>query len=284
MPVGGIRARTSGIMVPAFVAPTAAYQGPGDVVGGAYAWWGTRAYTAASIGQNAIDLFFSDTTVITYATIAGGGLNTTQIDADAVTHGAPILVDKLYDQTGNGRHLVLGGFTRPTFTTSGNGLTVPNVGVTVAGRGLTNTTFGTLAQPFTFMIVANHTASAVTQNLMVTVNGGNFVSGTSYRQTANNTCAGFAGTVGPDVTINDGTWACVQTTFNNATTDVIRANATTATGTALGANTVDTTIQFPHSGSAMDGFFTEAGIWGVEFNGTQLTNMYNNQKSYYGLP
>lgn len=287
MPTGGIRARTSGIMVPAFMAPaTASYQGPGDVIATtAYAWWGFRAYKLSAIGQNAVDLSFLDSAVITYATIAGGGLNVTQIAADAVTHGTPIEVDKMYDQTGNGRDISHGAFARPVFVTTGNGLTVPNMSFTiVGGHNLTNTAFGTAPQPLTYGFVANHTATAVQADFMFTFAGGNAICPGVYRQAANNTVASFAGINGPDTALSDGTWAAVQSTYTNTTNDRFGVNSGQVTGTNFGANTLDTTFQISQGSAPFEGFGAEAGIWTIEFTGTQMTNMYQNQKAYYGLP
>lgn len=85
----------------------ATYVGPGDIMSGAYAWWGLRAYNAATAGTPAIDLVDqAGANQVTISTKTDGTLNnaaiTAWILANSVT--AP-KVKKLYDQTGNGRHL-----------------------------------------------------------------------------------------------------------------------------------------------------------------------------------
>src|SRR4051812_24758284 len=87
------------------VVPSASYVGPGDIVAGATGWWGLRAYTAASIGANAVRLredsaFQSEQD---FATIAGGGLDLAAIAAFKALHSATnLFVTKLYDQSAGG--------------------------------------------------------------------------------------------------------------------------------------------------------------------------------------
>ena len=107
------------MIVPTVVAP--AYVGPGDVVAGAVAWWGLRAYSAASIGGNVVKIRrSSDNTTKIFTSQANGGINT----ADAFFDGSNYFVDTLYDQTGNGRDLAQATTAdQPSFITSAfNGL------------------------------------------------------------------------------------------------------------------------------------------------------------------
>lgn len=289
MPGTTIKTRTSGIMVPAFVAPTTTpFQGVGDVIATtAYAWWGTRAYKLSAIGQNAVDLKFLDATIITYATIAGGGLDVAQINADAVTHGTPIEVSKLYDQTGNGRHLTDATFVRPKFQTSGSGLTVPNMFVIGTNTCNNTTAFGTAAQPATYGGVFRHNTGTAQVLALAVFNAGNFSTIGIYRTTSDNTvAAGSAGTPTPDIALTDGTWAAIQCTFTNSVNDRQGVNGFQQTGTNAGVNTIDINCQLPFNGGGVtyDMVYTEAGVWTIEFTGTQMTSVYQNQKAYYGLP
>src|SRR5665213_385939 len=84
---------------PASGGPT--YTGPGDVVGSATAWWGLRAYSAATIGGNVVDIKrASDNTTQTFVSLTTGALDVASI-ATFLTSTTGV-VTKLYDQTGHG--------------------------------------------------------------------------------------------------------------------------------------------------------------------------------------
>src|SRR5215472_18681035 len=85
-------------------APTTAYQGPGDIVSGATAWWGLRAYSAANIGTAIIRI--RDTTANVesdFNAISTGLVDTVGIATFLGGHGGIIV--KYYDQSSNGRTL-----------------------------------------------------------------------------------------------------------------------------------------------------------------------------------
>ena len=76
--------------------------GPGDIVGSASGWWGLRAYSIATRGNNAINLRRdSDNATSDFATLAASG----DLDVASITSwkgAANLFCTKLYDQTGNG--------------------------------------------------------------------------------------------------------------------------------------------------------------------------------------
>src|SRR5262245_56094963 len=100
MPIGGSVAHYR------VIPPAAPYAGgPGDVVSGAVAYWGLRAYTTAAIGNNAIRLRrSSDNAEQDFATVLGGGLDLTSISSFKGAFNLSVV--KLYDQTGGGNDMV----------------------------------------------------------------------------------------------------------------------------------------------------------------------------------
>src|SRR5260370_42663019 len=84
------------------IAQPTSYQGCGDFrVWDGY--WGLRAYSAATIGTNALHLVRNDAATATIVTVAGGGLDMASVNSFMSGHTAK--VDTLFDQTGNGHDL-----------------------------------------------------------------------------------------------------------------------------------------------------------------------------------
>lgn len=80
------------------------YVGTGDLNSGWTVWGGLRAYNNAAIGSNAVDIRrASDGTTQTFATIAGGWVDTAAIGV--FLSGTTGKIPKLWDQTGNGWHM-----------------------------------------------------------------------------------------------------------------------------------------------------------------------------------
>src|SRR5215475_9326831 len=90
---------------------TVTYVGPGDIVSGARAWWGLRAFSNATAGTNAIRLRrSSDSAELDFATLTNGSLDEAGITTWA--GGASLFLIKLFDQTGNGQDVTQATTTR----------------------------------------------------------------------------------------------------------------------------------------------------------------------------
>jgi hypothetical protein len=266
------------------------YQGPGDIVSGASVWWGLRAYKLSSIGTAAVRLIAPDSAQSDFNTVAGGGLDVTGIIAFGVVHGTPLTVVKIYDQSGNGIDLSQAG--GPGFVTTGNGLTLPNIGfVAASNQSLNNASFTfTLAGlPITYVAVGNHTASASQQILLATSSGGvGDVNAIGLRNSGANSCFSYAGTAGlQGVGGTDGNWHSFQAVFTNSTSDVFNVDNNPQTGTNTGSDFPSSCVIYVgalvSANQPFDGFFSEAGIWPVGFNSTQQGQMYTNQHTWYGV-
>lgn len=79
------------------------YNGPGDIIPGATAFWGLRCYTNAYTG-NVADIWDAATgnTTETILKCSRGGAITATINPLATTCAGGCGIAKLYDQTGNG--------------------------------------------------------------------------------------------------------------------------------------------------------------------------------------
>src|SRR6516162_6226900 len=92
----------------------AGYVGPGDVVSGATAWWGLRAYSSATTGGNLVDVFGNTTsTAFTFVSKSDGTIELSAGGAAAFIAGnsgsGNMVATKMYDQTGNGHDMTATG-------------------------------------------------------------------------------------------------------------------------------------------------------------------------------
>lgn len=287
MPTGGIRTRTSGIMVPAFVAPTAAaYAGSGDVLS-SVAYWGLRAYTLASIGSNVVDLINDGTPPVTqtFPSIAGGGLNATTIESLRTQNGGTqLFVDKLYDQVGT-NHMVSVGTTRPQFVQNASPSgTKPVIRfVPASDTRLQNApTTLTRAQPLGFYTVAKYVNNATEAWIMADNDSLILI---RYRRSADNQASIFSGTANVDTTASDGNWHTVCATYNGASSAIAIDNGADTSGNA-GTNAIAAGNGLQISGTAAAALFNGDGVeWsivGAAIANVNAVALYNNQHAYWG--
>ena len=156
------------------IAGAAGFQGPGDITSGAIAFYSAgRAYNAAyAAAQSSLADIVDTTTGLATCTIKVGTNGFANLTAVVCPTGAPVVnvvtfctvthvgcsITKLYDQTGNGNHVVQATLANmPGLTLSAqNGLPCP-AGTNNAAAGLASS--GTISQsaPYTTTFVANRT-------------------------------------------------------------------------------------------------------------------------------
>ncbi len=253
----------------------AAYVGPGDVVSGASAWWGLRAYSAASIGNNAVRLRrSSDNAEQDFPTIAGGGL-----DAAAITSfkggAATLTVRTLYDQTGNGNDATIVGGTAtfnisdlnslPTFTCS-NGL---GTEFNASGPTIAN-------QPFTVSSVFIDDSSGGSFPVLFRSGAGCDI----FVEISSVPTVRLADGGTFDASISASTWYALQAVFNN-TSSTAYINGSGTNGSVAGTDGVGGTLRLWWNG--LTARCTEMGVWASAFNGTEQSLIDNNQRSYWGF-
>jgi hypothetical protein len=255
------------------------YVGPGDIVGGALGWWGGRAYSAASIGMNAIRIArSSDSAEQDFVTLASGALDTASI-ATFIGAGSG-RVTKLYDQTGNGRHLAESEIDGPLYIASGDWGKPQFNFVGSVPNTLWYTTTITLSQPFTGVVFARHTTSGGQQSLLM---AGSTVQ-IGYTLSLANQVFAYASDIG-SATASDNAFHAIQVVFNDDSS-VIQVD-TTSTNVDAGPSGMFSGgfyIGRTNSGAqGFDGSMSEAGMWNIAFDSTQRTNMQANIAGFYGL-
>lgn len=262
---------------PVAVVP-ASYAGPGDVVSGAYVWYGLRAYNAAyATGSNpALDIVDqAGANQLTVNILSDGRLDVASISAWVSANSvSTIKVKRWYDQIGS-RHLDqatltnmpvlnLTGFgSLPAIVTNG---TVPQ-GMIAAGGNLVK------AQPITYSLVYIYDG----REGEAVAHFGTFIntrSGDLKVRAGNNPSA---------VTAANGSWHAIQGIVNT-TSSALYVDGAGTTGISAGSSapnsgiTLNVNIDF----QAPSNKYAEFGIWDIAFNGTQAGDMNTNQHGTSG--
>jgi hypothetical protein len=188
-----------------------------------------RGYSAAyaAPGNNpAIDIYDTATDLITTTinVLSDGTLDLASVATFIGLHGA-VAVSKLYDQTGNGLHLVAGGVaarvpltltaigTRPAMTFDGSNNFL-------AGSGFTQ------LQPFTISVVQNQNGASTGGLFVHTGDTGLYGGGTNLLQL-------YAGAAA-DVTATNNSWISVHAKFNGSSS-LCLINGTSSTSLVCGS-------------------------------------------------
>jgi hypothetical protein len=257
----------------------AVYEGPGDVVSGATYFWGLRAYDAASVGGNIVDIVrASDSAVETFVSLSDGSVDLASITTFlAATTGK---VSKLYDQVGTNHLVQTTDAARPAFTLDGgNGLPC----LTFAGAQLLAGSTNAVIDATTQTSVAKRTGDFSANSAVF---GSNVFDTIIFFATAD-TAKIYANAADLSATAADSTWHTINGVFTaDGNNSSITVDGSTTTGT-IGANPFGdgppqigqaTGSSFPLTGAVR-----EVGVWNGNFNGTQLTNMDSNQATYWGI-
>lgn len=266
------------------------YVGPGDLVPGAVAWSGLRAYSAAKRGTNVANI--CNPTDATGADCADWQSDATTGDLVATTiNGADCTmvtcsVKILYDQTGNTNcssnacdliTLSFAAADRPRLafgSTACNGLTSKWCMDYGAGSEylVTNNTI-TVSQPLTQSFIFYHTN-----------NGRNDISpnfGINFGSAADETY-GFFGNFTP-ITVGsgyDGAWHAVHVVADGASGD-IHVDSTTSTQD-LGASGLSGDLFCGRNTNYFVGMMVECGTWGSAVSAADMNSMSSNAKTYWG--
>lgn len=252
------------------------YTGPGDLQSGASAWWGLRAYSNATTTASAVDVFgLSTTTTFTFVTKADGTLELSAGGAAAflAANVGNMLVTKLYDQTGNGHHMIGSGGSGPAFTI--NGLGSLSVITFVSSKVLTATGFA-VAQPYTVAGAFKTTTSANVQALLTDSTGAQFLLNTTpaLRLKSNTSLDGG--------TTTSGTWFALQGQGNGASS-VVSVNGSDTSGNA-GTNGYSAGHSITIGGDDFSenfvGAFGEEGIWPSAFGSSAMSS---NIRTFWGF-
>lgn len=265
-------------------AAAASYQGPGDIVSGALAWYGLRAYSAtyASPGTNpAIDIVDqSNANPLTVAILSTGALDVASIATWVTAHSvSTIKITKLYDQSGNSRNLIQSTLANmPVLVLSGLG-SLPVIRHTSTTNMLTSLTV-TQAQPVTIVAVAKRTTVSGALGLIF---GNSTASPTVLFSVAANGASLFAGSSVSIGTAADSAFHCLQGLFNGASsTGNIDGSVSGSVNPGSGGFSANA-LTFNSAAFPFSGDFVEAGLWAGNFSGGNQTSTNSNVHTYWGF-
>lgn len=260
---------------------TSGYVGPGDIVAGATAWWGLRAYSAAAIGTSCVDIKSSAGPTQTFVTLANGDLDMAGI---ATFLGANTgTVTKLYDQTGNGWHLDTVFTTNfPSYATlTINGKSSAQC-LTANAQGLKRATFTAIAPPYTQTAYARRTGNTTAYNTILAFN--NAAIGFWFTSAAN-TVGLFAGG-SLTASAADNAWHCIIGVYNpTGTNSILKVDGTENTANVAQASIASGVVSMGRdvSNENLSGDFVESGIWSGAWNARQRALVDNNMRAYWNI-
>ena len=269
----------------------AIYAGPGDVVSGATAWYGLRAFTGAQAAAGAtttavVDVYGQTTTTSCTIYLLGnstGGLDFSTAGAGSVGHqcllGATTFctvtntsctVSKLYDKSGNGNNVTEANTSKqPTLTFNCLNTSLPCLtGVSASSQSLG----GTVASSSNGSLegVGIRTGTFTSKGDLISVGGGEL----GWYNSAGEIALTNGGTAGITLSsISDSAWHVIIGVFGASSSGLLYGDATGTTGTETFTASTAIGIMADSSGARFtNGQWAEAGYWGsTNFTTGQIT-------------
>jgi hypothetical protein len=271
--------------------PAPAFAGAGDVVSGALAYWGLRAYSAATRGAKLVNACYesggSDTGCADLSSDATTGiLDAGVVDGTHTCPGASCTIKTFYDLTGNGHDATQATVANRAALTAACLGTNP-CAVFSGGQYYVASGNVTQAQPLTYSSVFQPTSS---------VNG--VVLGTEQTdygapllQEANSSGLKlrlYAGSILDVAGALDG-WYAFQGVFDGASSaSYINGTTTSGAGGSDAMSGAPFCVGGTNNASGcaanyLNGRVLEMGAWGGAFTGTQAANMNADQHGVWGF-
>ena len=268
------------------------YVGPGDVVSGAFAFWGLFAYNAAyATGSNpACDLVDqAGLNPITINILSSGALDTASISTWVTAHSVTkILVKKLYDQVGTQHMTQATVANMPPLTLSSIGSFAALTPDGTASQQLTSTAAASHNQPFSMSALAQRSSGTNAFVFSDVDAGSNEIDLSAVNNGLTNTQFYISDGISDNSTVDDFNLHAVTGVFNNPTGLTIVVD-TTVTTSAAGGNVMtsgDTWVLLGFTTLGLRdwiGKFGELGIWPTAFNSTQYAAMNSNIHTRWGF-
>ena len=260
-------------------APT--YTGAGDIIPGWSAWWSIyHCYSNAYSGNVAAvwDGATGNTTETLITCSAGGTVNQT-LHLLSVTCAVSCVVGELYDQTGNGNHLIQAtNADRPVVNLNCLNTSLPCVNFTATAQGMTSA-FSTASTYGSTSVVAS---SSSLSNLLTVNSSTNLC---LLYWSAANTWVTYGGS-SITATATDSAWHAAQMVCNNGTSASLTIDATTTTGsTGSRSWSAATALAIGTDAIGDAGYgnkWAEGGVYaGLVFTAGNITSLCHNQYTYW---
>lgn len=264
------------------------FTGAGDIVGSAQTWWGLRGYNAAyATGSNpAVDIVDqAGVNDLTVNILSNGNLDVASVSSWVTANSvSTIRVKRLYDQSGNARHLTQATTANmPVLTLNAIG-SLP--GLTMSGSQEMDTTGYSApssgAGGGTWTAVAKRTANSSSLACIITTDGGPILAFKDAADQINFTGYGSLLVSGAtenafhSATLAYNAAGDLLTLYVDSLPPATQASfANPGSGISIGRR-VDGAVP-------LTGVWLEGGIWGSEFTSGQASSMNSNQHTYWGF-
>jgi len=267
------------------------YTGPGDIVSGATAWYGLRAYSAAIVNAGTQALVSlrraSDSHTCDIIVSASGGLGKTANCSTGGDNGTAVAtwcnsttcyVTMAYDQSGNGFNLAqatTGNQPQLAFSCIGS---LPCLERPLAAATYLAGSYAGLAisAPQSFSAVVNVYNTANADFICASETTANGISNASSSNEFSVSGANSYVTSGAETS---GVAHAIQGDVNGAST-FINVDGTTTTGSTTSRSTSGD-FAINGAGNVVD-YIGECGMWPLAFTSTQAGNLCHNQYQYWG--
>jgi alpha-L-arabinofuranosidase B-like protein len=267
----------SGVLARRHASP---HTGSGDIISGASAYYGVRAYNGAYAAANgpAFDLRrSSDNGTMTATVLGSGGLDIATISAWA---GADtITISRAYDQSGNNRHVVqaTAANQEQLLLTGGMGNRPYIVAAAAPKQLATAATFTPATGVVSFSVVAMRAGVVATQFLAQTT-GRNSIQGNDQGTANRWTLKAIAGTTTRlSAVAADSVWHIGQGVMNGASS-VLSIDGIDTAGTVNGTTTAaNTVLAFSAAGGVCEARYDDNVAW----SSGDRALLYANQSAYY---
>lgn len=243
----------------------AAYVGPGDIVSGATAWYGLRAYSAAVAAtgtQKAVRVRrSSDNAEQDILILTTGALDVAS--ATAFAGGANLFVTTFYDQSGNTRNATQATAAQQPqlFLSGGPAAGLPYINFASASSQRLLATIPALSQPYSFYAVALRTSGTTSDHDVISTytGGSNGVMGFGNTSGAIRV---FAGSTLSSTGNSENVWHVLTGVANGASSSTAVDGSATAGAAGAGSTSTSLGVGFTPAGlNFLNGKISEAGLF-----------------------
>lgn len=265
--------------------PDPFYSGPGDVVPGATAFWGVRAYSRAAGNANtpAINVRrSSDNATMDINVLSAGALDVATLNAFLASTTGYVTI--WYDQTGNGNHMVQAtAANQPQIITSGPS-SLPTLLFSSASATSMAWAAPTIAQPYSYVSVGIRTGNLGSNSAMI---GNGSYHAVMFYGSSNHAVMQAGGTTGASIAETDNSRHSFIGVANAALSTLSVDGTITSAGlTSADTASISSTVwlgQVLPSTWLLTGDMMESGIWPSALTTTQQANLTANQRAYFGF-
>lgn len=265
------------------------YQGVGDIIGGATAYWDLSAYSLATTGTKAANICNAgDANCADVNTLANGMFDVTTATSAPLNcggTGGTCTIKTLYDQTGNGHDATQATISkRPPLALNCIGLTIPCMTLSsAAATSLVAAISVTQAQPWTALAVFKETGTDAGGNMLSDFNVGN---NELFVVNSGNNFGLFAAPTETSAAAARNNWHAGMGKASGATSEIV-VDGTPTSPLTIGTGSFTGQFAIGQDGTGGDasinGQMMGLGFWPSAISEANMIAVTNNRKAFMGL-